>query len=204
MFLPVRVDPEAPGLRSGRGLDAPRARDVANVSVAIAPACRRAATGPMKPMNIDPPFYRYDLDVEIPATEVAVLVDALDGEVFSLRERLGEDELHRQLTEQRIRVEAISDERWPEFERDIATLSAYLSEPIAGREVRVEPGPDGPRIEGRRILGFRGEAQHVALDLAWDGAARAPVERGVDGTDARNRWPDLPEWARSSLARSLG
>ena len=150
------------------------------------------------------PFYRYDLDVEIPATEVAVLVDALEGDDFSLRERIGKDELRRQLEAQEIRIEATSAERWPDFQRDVGTLSAYLSEPIAGREIHVAPPaggePGGPRIEGWAILGLRGETERVALDLAWDEATEAPVERGIDQAYVDRRWAALPEWVRSSLA----
>src|SRR6185436_15293453 len=103
------------------------------------------------PMQIKP-FYRYDLRVEIPATEVAVLVDALDGEELSLRGRIGGDELRRQLEEQAIHLDVVSGERWPDFQRDIETLSVYLSEPISGREIRVEAGPGKPLLEGWLIL----------------------------------------------------
>jgi hypothetical protein len=145
------------------------------------------------------PFYRYDLEVEIPATEVAVLVDALEGDDFSLRERIGKDELRRQLEAQQIRIEAASPDRWPDFQRDVGTLSAYLSEPIAGREIHVEPGAGGPLLEGWAILGRRGETARVALDLAWDAGKEAPVERGLDEAYARRHWDELPEWVRSSL-----
>jgi hypothetical protein len=150
------------------------------------------------------PFYRYDLVVEIPATDVAVLVDALEGDDFSLRERLGTHELRRQLEAQELRIEALSLDRWPEFERDIGTLSAFLSEPICGREIHVEPGTGGPLLEGWAILGRRGETGRVALDLAWDTAKQAPVERGIDPAYAGQRWKDLPEWERSLLTARHG
>ena len=145
------------------------------------------------------PFYRYQLDVEIPATEVAVLVDALEGEAFSLRERIGKDKLRRQLEGQQIHLDERSDERWPDFQRDLETLSAYLSEPISGRETCVVPGPGEPSLEGWVILGRRGETERLALDLAWDADAQAVVDRGTDLKEARRRWKELPEWVRSSL-----
>jgi hypothetical protein len=145
-------------------------------------------------------FYAYDLKVEIPATEVAVLVDALDGEAFSLRDRLGKDELRRQLEDQEIRVDVVSDDRWPELQRDIETLSTYLSEPISGREIHVEPSPEGPpRLTGWVILGRRGQTERLALDVAWDAEAQGLVDRGIDMDEARKRWKELPEWVRSSL-----
>jgi hypothetical protein len=146
------------------------------------------------------PFYRYDLNVEIPATDVAVLVDALEGEEFSLRDRLGRDELRRQLEQHQLEIEVLSDESWPEFQRDIETLSAYLSEPISGREIYVEPGPDEPLIQGWVILGRRGESERLTLDLAWDADASAIVDRGIHKEEARRRWNDLPEWTHASLA----
>lgn len=146
------------------------------------------------------PFFCYDLRVEIPATEVAVLADALQGDDFSLRERIGEAELRRQLAEQQIEIDARTDERWPDFERDVGTLSAYLSEPISGREIRVEPSPSGPLLDGWLILGRRGETERLALDIAWDAETESFVDLGVDVDDARRRWRDLPEWIRMSLA----
>jgi len=145
------------------------------------------------------PFYRYELNVEIPATEVAVLVDALEGEEFSLRERIGKEELRRKLEEQRIKLDVRSDESWPDFQRDIETLSTYLSEPISGREIYVDPGSGEPLLKGWVILGRRGETERVALDLGWDAEAQAVVDRGIDMREARRRWKELPEWVRSSL-----
>jgi hypothetical protein len=49
------------------------------------------------------------------------------------------------------------------------------------------------------ILGRRGEAERLALDLAWDAETRSLVDLGVDVDDARRRWKELPEWVRSSL-----
>jgi len=112
--------------------------------------------------------YHYDLSVEIPATEVAVLVDA-HGEALSLRERIGRNALRRQLEEQEIKLDVSSDERWPDFQRDIETLSMYLSEPIS------------------------------RLDVGWDVGTQALVDRGIDVEEARRRWKELPEWVRSSL-----
>jgi hypothetical protein len=145
------------------------------------------------------PQYRYRLRVEIPATEVAVLVDGLDGGDFSLRERMGRDELRRQLENQVIDVDVLSETSWPEFERDIETLSRYLSEPIHGREIHVEPGPTEPLREGWVVLGWRGETARVALDLGWGQDAMAVVDRGIDEAAARRRWDELPGWVRSSI-----
>jgi hypothetical protein len=145
------------------------------------------------------PFHRYELKAEIPATEVAVLVDALEGEEFSLRERIGKEELGRQLQEQKLKLDVRTGQRWPEFRREVEALSAYLSEPISGREIHVEPGPAGPLLDGWVILGRRGETERLALDLAWDAGAEAPVDRGIDVKEAHRRWKELPEWVRSSL-----
>ena len=145
------------------------------------------------------PYYQYDLRVEIPATDVAVLVDALEGEAFSLREQIGKEELARQLEEQKLKLDVRTSERWPEFRRDVETLSVYLSEPISGREIHVEPGPVGPRLDGWVILGRRGETERLALDVVWDVEAQALVDRGIDVEEARRRWKELPEWVRSSL-----
>ena len=69
---------------------------------------------------LERPFYRYDLTVDVPATEAAVLVDALAGEQLSLKTRLGWESLKAQIeTEHRITIQVLADDAWPEFERDI-------------------------------------------------------------------------------------
>jgi hypothetical protein len=150
------------------------------------------------------PFYRYDVSVDIPATEVAVLIDALDGERLALKDRIGWDELKRQLEqEQRIDVHETSGVAWPELEADLKTLSVYLSEPISGREVRVKPGPDAPVLQGWLIFGRRGETARVPLSLGWDQAAQAPVDGGVDRTQLGAQWAALPAWVRASLGPEM-
>ena len=149
------------------------------------------------------PFYRYDLKVEIPATEVAIVIDALDGEKLSLRDRLGNDELRRQLEEQEIHIDVRSDESLPDFQRDIETISTYLSELISGREFYVEPRPEKPLkplLKGWVILGRRGETERMALDLDWDSDAQMVIDRGIDKSEARRRWNELPEWVRASIS----
>ncbi len=106
---------------------------------------------------LDKPFHRYELGVDIPATEVAVLKDALDGDDVHLRDRIGRDELERQLAEQRIVIAATPAERWPDFERDFETLSTYLSEPIVAQELHAEPvGPARRAWRHEVLLGRRG------------------------------------------------
>jgi hypothetical protein len=147
------------------------------------------------------PFHRYALAVEIPATEVAILADALDGERFSLGDRLGSEELAKQLEEQLLHVELQSEAAWPEFQKDIETLSVYLSEPISGREFHVEPGGETPRLEGWLILGNRGETERIALDLAWNPESGELVDRGIDERQLQGQLPSLPDWARNMLTR---
>jgi hypothetical protein len=149
------------------------------------------------------PFWQYDLKIEIPATEVAILVDALDGEKLSLRDRLGEHQLRRQLEEQEIKVELIADERWPDFQRDIETISTYLAELISGRELHVEVTPEGPSVTGWAILGRRGKSERLALDVGWNPDEQVVVDRGIDKREARQRWNELPEWVRGSLGNRM-
>jgi hypothetical protein len=146
------------------------------------------------------PFFQYDLDIEIPATEVAVLVDALDGEKLSLRDRIGKDKLRRQLEEQEISVHLRADETWSEFQRDIETISNYLAESISGRELHVEATPQGPAVKGWLILAWHGASERLALDVAWSAEDQVAVDRGVDKEAARLRWNELPDWVQRTVA----
>lgn len=153
---------------------------------------------------LERPFYRYDLAVEIPATETAVLVDALAGERITLKDRLGWESLKAQIeTEQRITIQVISDDAWPDFERDIQTLSVYLSEPVSGREVHVFPDGDRPDLRGWIILGRRGETARIPLSLGWDEDQNMLVDRGIDRDDVERRWNDLPTWVKDALGPEI-
>jgi hypothetical protein len=145
------------------------------------------------------PLFRYELRVELPPTEIAVLVDALDGDELTFRERLGTEELQRQLDEQELVIDVLSERSWPGFQREIEVLSTYLSEPISAREIHLQPGADAPLVEGWVILASRGQSERLALEMGWDPEARAPVDGGIDIEKARRRWKELPEWVRSSL-----
>ena len=160
----------------------------------------RANTWGMRiPRLLEKPFYRYDLDVEVPATEVAVLVDAMEGERLSMKTRVGWPALKEQLeAEQRITVRVLSDDAWPDFENDIRALSNYLSEPVVGREVYVEPGDETPFLQGWLVIGRRGETARVPLSLAWDEDQNALIDRGVDKDQIEPSWEDLPAWVREA------
>lgn len=150
---------------------------------------------------LEKPFYRYDLTVEVPATEVAVLVDALEGEQLSMKTRLGWPDMRAQIQEeQRLSIEILSDDAWPDFENDIRAISVYLAEPIAGREVFVAPGGDEPVLEGWAVVGRRGETARVPLSLAWDEEQNMLVDQGVDHAALELGSEGLPEWVRRAAS----
>jgi hypothetical protein len=152
--------------------------------------------------HLEKPVFCHDVSVDIPATEVAVLVDALEDERLALKDRIGWEELKRQLEqEHRIDVHETSGDSFPDLEADIKTLSAYLSEPISGREICIKPGPGSPVLEGWLILGLRGETARVPLSLGWDKGAQAVIDGGVDREQAQQA--RLPAWARDALGPEL-
>ncbi|MEP7125918.1 MAG: hypothetical protein ABJE95_33610 [Byssovorax sp.] len=146
-----------------------------------------------------PVQYRYDLRVEIPATDVGVLVDALEDEAFTLRTVIGARELERQIREQELVVGVTTEERWPSFDKDVEILSVYLSQYILGREIVITPTQGAPKLEGWLVVGRRGETARVDLDLRWDADEEAVVDDGEDVARLAARWPTLPEWLRSSM-----
>ena len=143
--------------------------------------------------------FRYDLRVEIPATDVGVLVDALEDEAFTLRTFLGAKELERRIREQELVVAVTTEERWPGFDKDVEILSVYLSQYIIGREILITPTLGAPKLEGWLVVGRRGETERVDLDLRWDADEEAVVDEGEDVPKLAARWPTLPEWLKSSM-----
>jgi hypothetical protein len=149
--------------------------------------------------SLGPIQYRYDLRVEIPATDVGVLVDALEDEAFTLRTVLGAKELERQIREQELLIGVTTEERWPSFDKDVEILSVYLSQYIIGRELTITPTLGAPKLEGWLVVGRRGETARVDLDLRWDADEEAVVDEGEDVTKLAARWSTLPEWLQSSM-----
>jgi hypothetical protein len=143
--------------------------------------------------------YRYDLRVEIPATDVGVLVDALEDEAFTLRTVIGAKELERQIRAQELVVAVTTEDRWPTFDKDIEILSVYLSQYIIGREIVITPTLGAPKLEGFLVVGRRGETERVDLDLRWDADEESVVDDGEDIARLTARWSSLPEWLKSSM-----
>lgn len=146
-----------------------------------------------------PTQYRYDLRVDIPATDVSVLLDGLDGEDFFLREVLGKKELERRIKEQDLLVEVETLERWPAFDKDIEVLSVYLSQYIIGRELVITPTQGAPKIEGFIVVGRSGETARMALDVRWDPIEETVIDEGEDVAALAKRWDTLPEWLRTAM-----
>jgi hypothetical protein len=146
-----------------------------------------------------PTQYRYDLRVEIPATDVSVLIDGLDGEEFSLRDIVGKKELERRIREQDLVVEIETLERWTGLDKDIEVLSVYLSQYIVGRELVIIPTLGAPKIQGFLVIGRSGETARVALDVRWDPREETVIDEGEDVADLARRWETLPEWLRTAM-----
>jgi hypothetical protein len=143
--------------------------------------------------------YTYALRVEIGGDERGTLRDALEDEPFGIRDRLGTAAVEAMIADGELVFEATLDAPFPEFERDIGTVSVYLSQYIIGREIWIEPTPGAPVLEGWKVVGRLGETARLALDLDWDPRAQEVVDRDEDVADARARWAALPEWLRSAL-----
>ncbi len=153
---------------------------------------------------LERPIYRYDLRVDVPATETAKLVDALAGEALTIKERLGWEDLKAQIEqEQTISVEVLSDDVWADFEGDIRTLSVYLTDVITGREVFISPAEEAPDLRGWLILGKRGDSVRIPLSLGWDEDANVLVDNGVDRENLKAMEGTMPAWVKDALSPQL-
>ncbi len=143
--------------------------------------------------------FRYLLSAEIPATSLRRVRDALRDEPLSLRDRIGSDELARQLDEFKLCVDLAFDEEWGELVADIEILSTYLPSPVIGTEIHAAAHSD-PR--GWRLLGRAGEVVRIALDVVRlpDGTIEVI---GENEEQLRAQLATLPRWAQSLLAPRL-
>src|SRR5688572_18960261 len=147
------------------------------------------------------PRWRYLLQVDVPGTEGAILRDALDGETFGLRDRVGAEELERQIASFEIRIDRVSAERWSDFADDLKILSLYLTSNVEGTEISILDGDEGPELEGARIVAHRGEVVTLDIDVAWDDKTQT-IAVGSERRDAlEKRWATLPEWIKTAMRR---
>jgi hypothetical protein len=139
--------------------------------------------------------WHYRLHADVHPTDAAVLRDAIDGEPFGLRERVGGAELGRMLDAFVIDVDVASDERWAELDNDVSILSLYLSqEQITASEIAEGPGD---ALRAWRIVGRRGQTVRLELEVGRDAGSIVLGEEDLDALEAR--WATLPDWARASL-----
>ena len=148
------------------------------------------------------PFYRYDLDLELPALKPGA-PDPVADLALDFRDRLGEEEFKKQLAARQLSIEVISDESWGAFEQDIQSLSGVLTGLVSGRAMYIEPGEVSPVLKGWCVLGVRGQLERLSLDLGWNDDEEQIVDGGVDAAEAIARWEELPTWVRVYL-RSTG
>lgn len=143
--------------------------------------------------------YTYQLQVDISGDERGTIHDALEDEPFAIREVLGNPALEAMIDAGEILFVRTLDAPFAEFERDIGTLSVYLSQYIIGREIQIEETPGAPVLRGWKVVGRQGETARLALDLDWDARAQKVVDHDEDVRDARARWATFPEWLRTAL-----
>jgi hypothetical protein len=145
------------------------------------------------------PHYKYSLSVEIEPTDIGVIRDALEDEPFAIGDLMGKPALERAIASGLLAFEAESVAELPHFERDIGTLSVYLSQYIIGREYFVRPTQGAPILRGSMIVGRMGETVRLELDVLWDARAQKIDDNGPDLAEATRRWAELPVWARDAL-----
>jgi len=143
--------------------------------------------------------FRYLLEIDVPATDVRVLLDALEDEPMELWERLGAAEIRRQLAEFAISVDESTPERWERFDRDVEMLSTYLAAPVVGTEIRIDDTREPALLEGWRIIGRGGEVVRIALDLSLTDDGGININ-GASVDELAAQLPDFPRWAQSLLA----
>ena len=136
----------------------------------------------------------YALHVDIPATDVRVLMDALDGEQLGLTTELGEDELRQQIEAGALMIDARAETRWTWLEQDLEVLSRYLAAPLVAREIAV-----GDDVRGWRILARGGEVVRIPLAIARADDGQLEVT-GENIEELTRQLPDMPRWAQSLLA----
>jgi hypothetical protein len=148
--------------------------------------------------------WRYRIDLPVEGTDRQNLPDALEAEDLDLYRDMPREEVARALRAGRLRYDAAREEPAPAFAGDLATISAYLFQPVRGLEVAERYAAEGETDDVRawKVVALRGEWVKVPLGVARDEEGRFVVDLEAEDLEVvRARWATYPRWFQDGMRR---
>lgn len=147
-------------------------------------------------------LWRYELVLEVGGTDRTNLPLCLEAEELALWEHLPREEALAQIRAGRLVWRAALEEPFQAFPGDLATLSAYLFQTVAGLEVWERHVSETRSDDARawKVVARRGEWVKVPLLVGRrpEGGFAVDAEK-EDIEVVAARWRDYPRWFQDAM-----
>lgn len=146
--------------------------------------------------------WRYDLRVELEGTDRDSLQECLEHEELALFACVPRDEVYEQFREGRFVFTHSFTGPFAAFPSDLATLSAYLFQPVIGIEVaeRYSEPEVTDDVRAWKIVAQRGEWVKVPLVVHAVGDGTFRVDQDADDQEVlAAHWAEYPRWFQDGM-----
>jgi len=146
--------------------------------------------------------WRYDLRVELRGTDRHTLPECLEHEELALFAHTARAEVYDRLREGRFVFTAAFPAPFASFPNDVATLSAYLFQPVVGIEVaeRYVDEETTDDVRAWKVVGRRGEWVKVPLVVEATEGGRFLVDAEREDVEVlAARWTGYPRWFQDAM-----
>jgi membrane protease YdiL (CAAX protease family) len=157
---------------------------------------------PEVPQGFPTTVWRYDLRLELTGTDRETLPQCLEHEQLALFDFVPREQAYEELSKGLFVFSGSFEEPFAAFPNDVATLSAYLFQPVMGLEVaeRYVDEDTTDDVRAWKIVASRGEWVKVPLLVPPPEDGRFVVEPDREDTEVlRAHWREYPRWFQDAM-----
>jgi membrane protease YdiL (CAAX protease family) len=157
---------------------------------------------PAAPDSYPVTVWRYDLRLELSGTDRETMPQCLEHEQLAIFEHVARPQVYEELKKGIFVFAESFEEPFAAFPSDLATLSAYLFQPVTGLEVaeRYTDEETTDDVRAWKIVAMRGEWVKVPLLVPPPEEGRFVVEPDREDTEVlAAHWRDYPRWFQDAM-----
>jgi len=157
---------------------------------------------PDAPDSFPVTVWRYDLRLELAGTDRETMPQCLEHEQLAIFAYVARPQVYEELSKGLFVFAESFDEPFAAFPSDLATLSAYLFQPVAGLEVaeRYTDEETTDDVRAWKVVAQRGEWVKVPLLVPPPEEGRFVVDADREDTEVlRAHWHDYPRWFQDAM-----
>ncbi len=157
---------------------------------------------PDAPDSFPVTVWRYDLRLELSGTDRETMPQCLEHEQLAIFQHVARPQVYEELAKGLFVFAESFDEPFAAFPSDVATLSAYLFQPVTALEVaeRYTDEETTDDVRAWKIVAMRGEWVKVPLLVPPPEDGRFVVDPDREDTEVlKAHWPDYPRWFQDAM-----